>query len=196
MRGAVMTTLEVPAAYRPGYARACQVNPELARLYIKHTTVGDPLADALMQALSGLSPQEENRLIMAGMHNDKRVLAQAPAPLVDFFEELKQPPPWFDPQRFDAGCRTFHTHSDLFMPAFFLVTVLNATSLIAKSFYATGRVMSGFGARRIRQNVRHFVEIMLPGALEDQGDGWRLSVRIRLVHARLRKLIKEGGGGK
>ena len=53
--------------------------------------------------------------------------------------------------------------------------------------------MSGFGPRRVRQNTRHFIEIMLPGALDRQGDGWKLSVRIRLVHAQLRRLIRDQG---
>ena len=34
---------------------------------------------------------------------------------------------------------------------------------------------------------------MLPGALERQGDGWKLSVRIRLVHARVRRLVRVSG---
>jgi hypothetical protein len=33
------------------------------------------------------------------------------------------------------------------------------------------------------------VEIFLPGGLDRQGDGWKLSVRIRLVHARIRHLL-------
>ena len=34
---------------------------------------------------------------------------------------------------------------------------------------------------------------MLPDALKRQGDGWKLSVRIRLVHARVRRLIRTSG---
>ena len=47
--------------------------------------------------------------------------------------------------------------------------------------------------RRIRQNTRHFIEIMLPGALHRTGDGWKLSVRIRLVHAQVRRLVRQSG---
>ena len=31
----------------------------------------------------------------------------------------------------------------------------------------------------------------MPGGLEPGGDGWKLSLRIRLVHAQSRKLIRE-----
>ena len=43
--------------------------------------------------------------------------------------------------------------------------------------------------RRLKQNNRHMLEIFLPGGLERYGDGWKLSVRIRLVHARIRHLL-------
>ncbi len=185
------SNLTVPTAFEDGYEKAKKLNPGLAETYIEHITVGDPIADSLMEELADLTQQQEHRFIMAGMQGNEEVLAQAPKSLRDFFEEMKQPPAWLEPEKFEAGRRSFHEHSDLFIPAFFLVTVQNAASLIAKSFHATGRVVSDFGLRRIRQNTRHFVEIMLPGALVDQGDGWRLSVRIRLVHARLRKLIRE-----
>ena len=186
--------ITTPSAYIPGYDKAKRLNPRLAELYVEHTTIGDSLGDDVMDELSTMSRQDENRFITAGMHGNEDILAQAPGRLRDFFDEMKKPPGWLEPSVFDAGRRAFHDHSDLFIPAFFLVTVQNASSLIAKSFHATGRVISGFGLRRIRQNTRHFIEIMLPGSLVDQGDGWRLSVRIRLIHARLRKLIREGGG--
>ncbi len=39
------------------------------------------------------------------------------------------------------------------------------------------------------QNNRHMLEIFLPGGLYRHGDGWKLSVRIRIVHARIRHLL-------
>ena len=44
------------------------------------------------------------------------------------------------------------------MPAFFVCTVHNAATLTARAFYATGRVLSDYGPRRIRQNTRHFID--------------------------------------
>ena len=183
----------VPTAYRDGFEKACAANPELAARYVEYTSIDDPVADAVMEVLARFDPGDVNRFIKAGMHQDEKVLANAPEVLRDFFDDMSKPPAWFDPQVLDPGCRAFHQYSDVFIPAFFVCTVHNASTLIAKAFYATGRVMSNFGLRRIRQNTRHFIEIMLPDALEQQGDGWKLSVRIRLVHARIRRLIRDSG---
>ena len=185
--------VSIPTAYREGYAQACAVNPDLAEKYIRHTTIADPFTDAVMDGLAGFAPGEEERFIDAGLRGDENVLANAPKGLRDCFDALAQPPEWFDPRALYPGYHAFHQYSDLFIPAFFVSTVHNASTLIAKAFYATGRVMSDFGLQRIRQNTRHFIEIMLPGALERRGDGWKLSVRIRLVHARVRRLIRDSG---
>lgn len=182
-----------PQVYLIGYEKASAIDRDLAEKYVESTTIGDSEADAVIDALAVFDPGEINRFIKAGMEQNEKILADAPEKLRNFFDGIECPPPWFDPRSLYPGYESFHSHSDIFIPAFFLCTVRNAATMIAKAFYASGRVMGGFGMRRIRQNTRHFIEIMLPGALERQGDGWKLSVRIRLVHARLRRLIRDEG---
>jgi len=57
-------------------------------------------------------------------------------------------------------------------------------------FYVTGRTAGN--ARRLRQNGRHILEILMPDGLNRFGDGWRLTVRIRLIHAQVRRLMLKG----
>ena len=185
--------MKIPSAYRSGYEKARALNPELAAEYVEHTAVGDPEADDVVDALASFDQREAHRFIQAGMEQDSKALADAPLALREFFERIETPPPWFDPDSVHAGCRAFHEYSDLFIPAFFVVTLQNAATLISKAFYMTGRVKTTHGLRRIRQNTRHFIEIMLPGALERHGEGWKLSVRIRLVHAQVRRLLRATG---
>ena len=185
--------MKIPSAYRSGYEKARALNPELAAEYVEHTAVGDPQADDVVDALASFDQREAHRFIQAGMEQDAKALADAPLALREFFERIETPPPWFDPDSVHAGCRAFHEYSDLFVPAFFVVTLQNAATLISKAFYMTGRVKTTHGLRRIRQNTRHFIEIMLPGALERHGEGWKLSVRIRLVHAQIRRLLRATG---
>ncbi len=111
----------------------------------------------------------------------------------DFFESVETPPEWFSPDDVREGRRSFHANSDLFIPAFLVATLRNLTTLMAKTFATTGRVLSPFAPRRIRQNVRHFIEIMLPGSMLRDSDGWKQSVRIRFVHGQVRRLIRANG---
>ena len=61
-------------------------------------------------------------------------------------------------------------------------------TLNSKSFVQTGRIFDN-GVRRLQQNNRHFMEIYFPGGLQRYGDGWKLSVRIRFIHAQVRRLL-------
>ena len=67
------------------------------------------------------------------------------------------------------------------------VLVEGFATLIAKSFHITGRVATT--TRRLQQNNRHLMEIFFPDGLQRDNDGWKLSVRIRFVHARVRCLL-------
>ena len=83
----------------------------------------------------------------------------------------------------------FHRNSGVILAAFVAgVLIEGFTTNVAKSFFITGRVRDQ-GVRRLGQNNRHMLEIFLPGGLYRQGDGWKLSVRIRIVHARVRYLL-------
>ena len=45
------------------------------------------------------------------------------------------------------------------------------------------------GVRRLKANGMQLVEQYLPGGMEPWGDGWRLTLRVRLVHAQSRRLL-------
>ena len=180
----------VPSIYRAGYERAHAANPSLAAKYIHHALIGDPAADAVAEALTPFDPEQMHRLIQGGMEQDAKIMRDAPQPLRDFFDQIEHPPAWFDPASVREGCRAFHNDSDVFLSISVVGSIVRGFStLIGKAFFMTGRI-TDHGARRLKQNLRHLVEITLPGGLERQGDGWKLSVRIRLVHAQARRLLR------
>ena len=176
--------LHVPLAYRHGYDKATSYSASLANNYVTHTRVGDPDLDPIIQDLSGLP----HRFIAAGIEGDNEALRRAPKSLSHFFDTL-EPPEWVLHEDFGPGMRAFHANSNLFVLAFVSgVLVEGFTTLISKSFRATERVLHS--PRRLRQNNRHFMEIFLPDGLRRYGDGWKLSARIRFVHARVRNLLE------
>ena len=181
--------MRIPVAYQPGYEKARASNPELADKYIEYTLIGDPEADALVNAIAAADQEQQAEFIRAGMDEDEEALRSAPQAVREFFDGVGTPPEWFDPEVVYAGCRKFHAYSDLFLTAFVTdIIVRGFTTLISQSFFITGR-LTDRGVRRLRQNIRHLLEIMLPGGLDRHGEGWKLSVRIRLVHARVRQQL-------
>ena len=186
--------VRVPSAYTDSYERARRVAPETADNYIRHAFIGDPVMDAVVDDLACVPRAEASRFIRAGMEQEAEGLRSAPKSLRDFFVDSPPPdPPWLDHDAFVPGVRAFHANAVSIFAAFVAGTLIDGFStLIAKSFVQTGRVFDA-GVRRLRQNNRHQVEIFFPGGLRREGDGWKLSVRIRLVHAQVRRLLRVSG---
>ena len=181
--------LKIPSDYVAGYEKARLIAPEIADNYIAHTTIGDPDADPVVDLLFSMQGNERNRLVQGWMNLDETVMRDAPEPVQNFFEKLGDVPKWFDPSLARAGIRGFHANLDLLLQAFVAAVLVEGfTTYISKPFVITGRLREQ-GVRRLRQNNRHVMEIFLPGGMERYGDGWKLSVRIRLIHAQIRRLL-------
>lgn len=179
--------LQPPSAYTEGYAKARLSDPLRADNHIRHTTIGDPALDPVMEELSSLPPADLHRFIEAGIEQHQDDLRAAPQVLRDFFDNLEEPP-WLDYQAFRPGILVFNENVQLMLVAFVTgVLVEGFATLIAKSFNITKRVAST--KRRLQQNNRQLMEIFYPGGLRRDGDGWKLSTRVRFVHARIRSLL-------
>ena len=186
-----MQTLGMGSDYRPGYEKVAAADRERAANFCAHTLIGDPEAEAVVEELFDLGDSEAYRLIKAAMDEDDKGLSDAPQSLLDFFEDISHPPTWWDPSAAGPGIRSFHRHSDMILQAVAAgVLVEGFTTNIARSFIITGRLRDQ-GVRRLKNNNRHVMEIFWPEGLERQGDGWKLSVRIRLVKAQVRRLLRE-----
>ncbi len=180
---------KVPSDYVSGYEKARLVDPEMADNYVAHTTIGDPDADPVVDLLFSMEAAERDRLVQGCMDQDEPIMRDAPELVRNFFEKLDETPEWFDRSRTGAGVRGFHANLDLVLQAFVAgVLVEGFTSYISKPFVITGRLREQ-GVRRLTQNNRHVLEIFLPDGLERYADGWKLSVRIRLIHAQIRRLL-------
>ena len=182
--------MKIPTDYIPGYEKARAIAPDIADKYIAHTHVGDPLGEEMTDDLSKFKTEEASVLIQNAMDNEgEEALRDAPASLRKFFKEAETLPEWLDYAAFAPGVRMFHRNSQVILAAFVAgVLIEGFITNIAKSFFITGRVRDQ-GVRRLGQNNRHMMEIFLPGGLYRDGDGWKLSVRIRIVHAQLRHLL-------
>ena len=182
--------MEIPTDYIIGYEKARAIAPDIADKYVAHTLIGDPLGEEMAADLEAFSASESERLIQAAMNEEgEEALRDAPDSLRRFFKEAETPPEWLDYSAFAPSVRMFYRNSQIVLAAFVAgVLIEGFTTNIAKSFFITGRVRDQ-GVRRLGQNNRHMMEIFLPGGMYRHGDGWKLSLRIRIVHARLRRLL-------
>ena len=188
--GSVGRPTQVPSIYSTGYEQARAMDPALAATYIAHMRIGDPAADAVMADLAGMKQAESSRLLQAAMDQQEDVLRHAPESLQRFVNEVAALPAWYDRQAAFRGCRVFLRNSDQFLMGFAGAAIVEGFSTtISRSFAITGRLIDD-GVRRLKQNLRQLLDMFLPRGIEPSGDGWKLTLRIRMVHARARSLIR------
>ena len=184
----------VPTSYQKGYKLARHSNPKLADCYVQNTLIGDPLADAAVEALTPLSGKESESFIRAAMNQNEKKLRDAPDALNELFESVSVVPSWVDENSLKTGCFGFHSNTDVLALTFMVGSIVEGfTTTIAKSFFITGR-LTDFGVYRLTQNLRHLMDITMPGGLDRDADGWKTSVRIRLVHAKVRQYLNQWDG--
>ncbi len=184
--------LTIPTDYIEGYGRASKANKAIADNYIAHHLIADPEADAVIAELGDMDRAQSAMLIRAAMDDpDGSVLKNAPESVKRLVGALDTPPDWVNYDEFMPGSRMFLRNARIILAAFVGGTLVEGfTTNISKSFFITGRVRDQ-GVRRLMQNNRHMLESFLPGGLERTGDGLKLSMRLRLVHAQVRKLLEE-----
>ena len=180
---------EVPSAFADGYKRARAVDPSLADTYVPYLRRGDPAADAVMEDFAMLDHREAERFLRAALEQREETLCRAPRSLQSLVHQAATLS-GYERELCLQGCRCFLHHPDQFLAAFVAGGIVEGFStMISKSFGITGRMIDD-GVRRLKQNVRHLVDTFMPYGIEPYGDGWKATLRIRMVHARVRALLK------
>ncbi len=83
--------ISMPSAYIKGYTKSVAIDKKRSDNYIRHTTIGDPELDTMMEELSSMPPADLHRFIGAGIEQRDEILRDAPQIMRDFFDNLEEP---------------------------------------------------------------------------------------------------------
>ena len=134
---------------------------------------------------------EVHETIARALEDHENLPEDVPESLRSLMAELTEAPEWFDVDLSRAATRGFLRNSDMVLGALVGGAIIEGFStLISKSFRIRGRILDN-GVRRLKQNLLQLLEQYMPGGILPGGDGWKLSIRIRLVHAAARRLLLE-----
>jgi uncharacterized protein (DUF2236 family) len=144
----------------------------------------DPLADAAVADLARRPAAEQEALVTQVLAGRRDGL---PEPLAALEASLSHVPVWFDPARADRGGEVVLRHGLLSGLS------LGFKSLVTGYCSPAGNKPLAFSARLTEDTTRRlgetsrFVEaVSLPGGMDRFGEGFATTVRVRLMHARVR----------
>ncbi len=156
-------------------------------------SVGDPLADAVIEVLADLEekPQMESSLgFVERMAANTTLSAAQRQPLRNFLQVNAQPPDWLDWGAVLRGQTFFVRYGVIHATALLLGGLLESYSdtQIANVLMRTGRLKKGT-YRRIFETGQMVYDVMIPDGLREGRRGFRTVLKVRLMHAGVRRLM-------
>lgn len=174
--------------------RARQLYGDRADRLASFLTRCDPAADATVDAMAALPPGRGWVLLKRAIAGGIESVPEAPGPMRDLFRELDRVPAWVDWPTLDRGGRL------LLRSGFFGGVVLGTASLIYgysspggnKPLVFSG-ALKGAISRRLGETSRFVQATCAPGGLRRFGAGFDATVRVRVMHAQVRRLLRASG---
>lgn len=161
---------------------------QAGRDWIAGTQIADPVADAVVADFAALPRGAGMTMLQAALQHGIDSVDSPPESLRVLFDEIDHEPDWLDHARLDraAGHLVRHTAS--------YGTVLGAASLTSGAMNSvagmplvlTGRYTSQAAVRSIEVGA-WLQSILTPGGLRRYGAGVATTVRVRLIHAFVRR---------
>lgn len=154
----------------------------------------DTAADRLVEAFAALPGGAGWRMLDAALRDGLDAVPDAPPELAAFLEEALTPPDWVDVDLVDRGAVAWWRAGGQLQ-----LLALTAGSLaygystsFARPLLLTGRLEQMAG-RRLGETSRWVLQATRPGALHPGAEGLKQTVRIRMVHALVRRHLRSSG---
>ncbi len=156
---------------------------------------GDPQADALVERFRELPGGAGWKLFERALEHGVDAVDDAPHELCALLEHASRSPAWLDLDLVDAGATSFWRVG---LPALAPSLIYGSLAFgyqygdLSRPLAATGR-LERMASRRLGETARWVLAVTTPGAMAPGGEGWRSSLRVRLVHALVRRHLLDSG---
>ncbi|MEU4243240.1 oxygenase MpaB family protein [Actinoplanes sp. NPDC026619] len=153
----------------------------------------DEPASALVRAIQatpGLAIRDLHRALAAGPG------AEAPAPIRAFFDVVTTRPAWVDDRLLARGAqasRAFGMDAGLVL-AYGSLLGGYRTAAALEPLVRTGRLTGDETLRRIKETTIWWRAVTASGGLTTEGDGFRLSIHVRVMHALVNSQLEADPG--
>lgn len=167
---------------------------EFGRRWVDGVTVADPVADAVVADFAGLLPGAGMAMFRAAVDDGIDTVADAPQSLRALFAEVDREPSWLEHDRLDRAAGHLVRH----MASYGIV--LGAASLASGAMNATAGMPLVMTGRYTTQAAVRSIEvgawlegILTPGGLRRDGVGFATTLRVRVIHAFVRRHLLTSG---
>lgn len=164
--------------------------PEQWRRLGERLTVGDEPMDRLVEWLSCTGIDQTRPLFDRALAEGIVNVPEAPEPLQKFFSEVEAIPDWVDPDKISRGQRALRRGGADGMYIARDVSLLGGYQFAGfnKTLLRTGALEKGSN-KRFAETMQWAMDVISEGGLASFGIGYRSTIRVRLIHALVRRHV-------
>lgn len=160
----------------------------------RHMLMGDTLADAVVQMYKELPNGQGRKLVDQALEQGIECVDNPPQALTDLFAQVDDEPIWLDRDKLKLGCevsRRVGPYGELVLRNMALMGGYLGGAA-AKPLVFTGQ-LDRMTPRRLVETGKFWMDVTTVGGLERNQDGFRSAVRVRLMHAQVRRMLLDSG---
>jgi hypothetical protein len=153
----------------------------------------DPLAEAVMDEFAHMPENEWRALLELALAKGLDAVPQAPEPLRVLFRQLESVPFWVDRDRCNLGGATFlRCRLGFAALALLALPIIYSWPAGNKPLALSGQLVHR-ASQRLKDTTRYVFAVCQPDGLSRGSEGFAMTVRVRLIHAQVRRLLLESG---
>lgn len=167
-----------------------QPSKEAYDRWASNVCAGDKLADTMVEWINEDKQGQRRSLLFSAL--DHGVDTNTPKYISDFFEAIEPTPYWVDTDLLDLGSKVIHRWGSLAGDVLRDVALMGGYLLsgVNHALILAGGLDKDPGSR-ISETAKWWVACTEQGGMERFGDGFKATIRVRLVHGMIRKNLLE-----
>jgi NADH dehydrogenase len=164
-----------------------------AEKYVEFLWRTDPLAEAVMEEFARMPESQWRALLEVALAKGVEAVPNAPQPLRELFRQLESAPFWVDRDRCNLGGATFlRCRLGFVALAMLALPMIYSWPAGNKPLALSGQLVHR-ASQRLKDTARYVFAVCQPNGLSRFSEGFAMTVRVRLIHAQVRRLLLESG---
>jgi hypothetical protein len=170
------------------------ISPEQYQNFSRFRNAVDPLADEVAASFAQGSAGSGRRMMETALDRGIEAVDNPPVSLTELFKQLDTVPLWVDWDRIERGGAVFLRSGapGIAVLNLFSLPIMYSSAGGNKPLVFTGHLLRR-APRRLAETARFVFASSLPGGLRRFAEGFKITVRVRLMHAQVRRLLLRSG---
>src|SRR5579872_2900855 len=164
-----------------------------AQKYVDFLWRTDPLADAVMDEFAHIPESEWRAVLEMALAKGIEAVPDASEPLRALFRRMESTPFWVDRERCNLGGATFlRCRLGFAVLAMLSLPIIYSWPAGNKPLALSGQLVHR-ASQRLKDTTRYVFAVSQPDGLSRFSEGFAMTVRVRLIHAQVRRLLLDSG---